>query len=189
MQQVEIEVAYPALFQLLLKDGGGAAPGGGHMAGKLRGQQIALAGIIRQDAAHDALGFALVVGVGGVEVVQAVLHGIVHHFTRFGLVHPAGTVRKQRQAHGAKAQKRQTDIMKHAGHHRRFPSLGSRRPRRAAGMYSQHTMRGRRSVKRQTAFRAPAPEENRLCKIQSADIYCYLTGKAKKRRSEIDIAP
>ena len=121
VQQVEIEVAYPAFLQLLFEDGGGSAPGGGHVAGKLRGQQVALAGIIRQDAAHDALGLASMVGVGGVEVVQAMLHGIRHHVARPGLIYVAGAVRKQRQAHGAEAQQRQREIMKLAGHHRVFP--------------------------------------------------------------------
>ena len=105
VQQIEIEVVHAAAAQLLLKD-----PLGRHgphaldvlVAGELVGQVPALPRIPGQGFAETDLGFAAVVGMGGVEVIDAGGHRRVHHPVQMGLVDAA--VVQYRQAHGPKAE-------------------------------------------------------------------------------------
>ena len=101
MQQVEIEIVHLTFLQLLLEDVGGVVGIGQHMAGELGGQIEAVAGVLFQTGAHHGFGQVLHVGPGGVIVVYAVGHGIVHHGLRQLAVDAA--VRLHGQTHSAEA--------------------------------------------------------------------------------------
>ena len=119
VHEVEVKVLHATLFQLFLKNGGGVVGIAELVAGVLGGEVIAFPGIGRQGPAQHHLGHAAVVGVGGVEVVDAVLHGIAHHLRCQVLVD--GAVRQHRQAHGAEAQAGQLQSLKVTIDHGRPP--------------------------------------------------------------------
>ena len=86
VQQVEVEILHAALLELLLKDGSGVVAVADLVAGVFGGQIEALAVKVLQHPADDPLGHAAVVGIGGVEIVDAVVHGIADHVRRGFLV-------------------------------------------------------------------------------------------------------
>ena len=121
VEQIEVEVLHAAAAQLLLKNGlHPVGPDVVHIvAGELVCQEEALPGIAGQGLAHHHLGLAAVVAVGGVEVVGPPGHGGVHHPVHRGLVYilvPAAG--QQGQAHAAKAQLGQGQVLKLLGNHR-----------------------------------------------------------------------
>ena len=111
MQQVEVEIFHAALFQLIFKDGGGIVGSGNLVAGIFIGQIEALPGIVFKDLTDDPLGVSLMIGVGGVEVVDAVGNGVGGHLRHLLLI-DGDAVTQQGQTHGAKAQHRQLLILK-----------------------------------------------------------------------------
>ena len=110
MQQIKIEICNAAFLQLLLKDGGGVIAGRDLVSGVFAGQAPALPGILRQSLAENDLAEAAVVGIGGVEVVDAVGHGIVDHVLHLRLVD--ALVRTQGQAHRAEAEPGKGKLLK-----------------------------------------------------------------------------
>ena len=108
VQQVEVEILHPALFQLILKNllrHHGLDALDVLVAGELVRQVPALARIAPQGCADRVLRFAAVVGVGRIEIVDAGGHGRVHHPVQLRLIDRA--VRPERQAHCAEAERRQ----------------------------------------------------------------------------------
>ena len=139
VEEVEVEVVHLALLQLLLEYLLHFAHVVQVVARELGGQIEALPGILGQGAAHRQLGLAAVVAPGGVVVVDAVLHGVVHHLLSGGLVDLSVLPLQHRQAHGAQAQGGQPDVLKLLVDHVVFLLL-ARRP-----MYcylSYQTLRG-----------------------------------------------
>ena len=82
MQQVEVKVVHAALFQLLLENGSGIVVAAELVTGVFGGQIEAAAVVVLQHTAHDPLGHAAVIGIGSVEIVDAMLHGIADHVRR-----------------------------------------------------------------------------------------------------------
>ncbi len=104
VQQVEIEVAHPALGQLLLEDLCRVVAVGNLVARILVRQVVAVARIAGQAFAQRHFREAVVVGVGGVEVVHTAGNGGVHHGVQRWLVDGRLVAVHHRQPHGAKAQ-------------------------------------------------------------------------------------
>ena len=120
VQQVEVKIIHAALAKLLLKDlSRMVAVAGDLMTGILGGEIVAVAGICFQHSANDPLGRSAVIGIGGIEIVHAVLYGIVHHFADLCLIDTAVSLRWQ--AHGAKTQQGQLLILKLAQNHGQTP--------------------------------------------------------------------
>ena len=72
------------------------------MAGEFVCQIETAAVIFGQNTAHNILRFAVVIGPGGVEVIDTVIHGIGHHF--FGERFINGAIGFDGQTHGAETQ-------------------------------------------------------------------------------------
>ncbi len=104
VEQVKIEVAGLAFFQLFLKDSLHLVHIGKVIAGELGGEIVAVPGICVQDAAHHQLRLSAVIAPGGVVVVDPVFHGKGHHFGRGPLVDAGIIPLYHRQAHGPHAQ-------------------------------------------------------------------------------------
>ena len=115
VQQVKIEIIDAAALQLLFK----------HLrrlqflhavdilvAGEFIRQVPGLSGVSGQGSADRAFGFSIVIGMGGVVVIDAGRHRRVHHPVQFRLVDGAGSVREQRQAHRAETERRELKILK-----------------------------------------------------------------------------
>ncbi len=117
VEQIKIEVLHPTLPQLLLEESGRIVRGGQLVAGILGGQKEAVPGIAAQHLAHNPLRQAPVIGIGGVEVIEAILQGQGHHLGHLLLVYSA-TI-EQGQAHGPEAQLRDLQIMEVGVNHTR----------------------------------------------------------------------
>ena len=125
MQQVEVKVVHAALFQLLLENGSGIVVAAELVTGVFGGQIEAAAVVVLQHTAHDPLGHAAVIGIGGVEIVDAMLHGIADHVRRGLFVDVRrGAAGNQRQTHGAEAQQGQLFAVKVGIDHVRFLPIG-----------------------------------------------------------------
>ena len=120
VQQVEVEILHAALLELLLKNGGGIVAVADLVAGVFGGQIEALAVIVLQHPADDPLGHAAVVGIGGVEIVDAVVHGIADHVRRGLFVDVRRAAAGNQQTHGAEAQQGQLLSVKIGVDHVRF---------------------------------------------------------------------
>ena len=121
VEQIEVKILHPALFQLFLEDFCGVvAVAQDLVAGILGGEIVAASGVVAEDSADDPLGLAVVIGIGRVEIVYTMPHGIGHHFFDLGFVN--GSVGVCGQAHGAKAQQAELQTCKLAVNHRDSPS-------------------------------------------------------------------
>ena len=119
VEEIEVEIVHAAPFQLLLEDGGGVVALGDLMAGVFVRKIPAPPGVAGQGAAQHPLRQSAVIGVGGVEVVDAVGHGVVHHGVHLRLIDGGGLLApgEQGQAHGAKAQAGQGQALEIVGQH------------------------------------------------------------------------
>ena len=104
VQEIEIDVIGLQLLQLVVEDALDILCGLGHPNGHFVGQIVACAVMICQRFAQKTLGVALMIHVGGVDVVDAVGKGIVQHFLGACIVDFAGFRVDARQAHGAQPQ-------------------------------------------------------------------------------------
>ena len=111
VQQIEIKILHAALFELVFKNVSGVIGGGKLMAGILVRQIIAFAGILFEDTADDHFAQTAVIGVGGIEIVNAVRHGVIDHFFGVLLIDLIGAG-DEGQTHGAKAQQGQLLLLK-----------------------------------------------------------------------------
>ena len=94
-------------------DGGFAAPRGGSEVGQFGGYEVFVTRMPAQGDACSTFGLPLTVGGGGIEVVHAVVDGIVHqlvhHLLVYLLIAFAGTASAHGgEAHHAEAQERHT---------------------------------------------------------------------------------
>ncbi len=112
VEEVEVEIVHLALFQLGLEDLLHPAHVVQVVAWELGGQIEALPGAPGKGPAQGQLGLAAVVAPGGVIVVDAMLHGVVHHLLSGGLVDLGVFPLQHRQTHGAQAQSGQPDVLK-----------------------------------------------------------------------------
>ena len=112
VEEIEVKVVHLALFQLRFEDLLNFRHIGQVVAGKFVGDVKAVPGMSGQGPAQDQLRVAAVVAPGGVVVVDAVGHGVVHHLRRGVLVHPGIVAADDRQAHAAHAQSGQLQILK-----------------------------------------------------------------------------
>ncbi len=102
VEQVEVEVGRLAFLQLPLEDFFHLVHVGEVVAREFAGEIIALSGIPVQIFSGHQLGIAAVVPPCRVEVVDAVLIGIVNHLRGSGFVHFAVFSLQHGQAHHAK---------------------------------------------------------------------------------------
>ena len=112
VEQVEVEVVHLALFELFLEDLLHLGHVGQVVAGEFVGNVEFLPGIPGQSLAQRQLGVAAVVAPGGVVVVHAAGHGLVHHLKGGRLVHLGVVPVNDGQAHAAHAQGGQLQILK-----------------------------------------------------------------------------
>ena len=104
MEEIEVEVVDAALLQLLFKYLLDLRHVRKVVAGELVREIVALARVLAQCLAYSELSAAVVVGVGGVEVVHAVLICVVYDALSFGIVNLAVIAVDDGQAHIAHAQ-------------------------------------------------------------------------------------
>ena len=112
MDEVEVEVLHPRLFELLLKDLLDLVHVGKVVAGELRSKVERVAGILAERLAHGNLGLPTVVAPRGVEVVDAVLDSVIDHLLRSGLVDLGIVAVDHRQAHGTHTERRKLEPLK-----------------------------------------------------------------------------
>ena len=112
VEEVEVKILDAALFQLFFKNGFHHVHVGKVVAGKLGGEEELLAGMARKRLAHHQFGISAVIAPGGVEVVDAVRKGIVHHGKRRRLVDLRVVSIRHGQAHAAKAEGGELHILK-----------------------------------------------------------------------------
>ena len=92
VKKVKVKIIYAAFLELLLKNGLGIVGICNLMAGEFCGKIPAFPGIFRQDTTDDPLRFAVVVGIGGIKIIDAMVNGVGSHIPDLGLVD--GSVRK-----------------------------------------------------------------------------------------------
>ena len=121
VHQIKIEILNAAFLELILEHGGGVVGFAELMAGEFCRQIEALPRMAGERAPHDQLGQPAVIGIGGVKVVHALLDGPVDHFIDLLFIDRA--VRQRGQAHRAKAELRERQILKSIVNHRMFLPL------------------------------------------------------------------
>ena len=166
VQQVEVEIIHTTLPQLLLEDIGGVVARSNLMPGVLGGQVPRVPGIVPQHPADDPLRFAPVVGIGRVEVVHAVRHGVGGHGPHLVFVHRA--VRLQRQPHGAEAQQSQPLPLKNPLNH-------------ASSSVSQPLASGRYRLYHQYSTRQQLPVKG--CRAETGDFFTAHDGSRPAGRA------
>ena len=115
VQQVEVKVLDTAALQLFFKYLGRLQFLHAMdilMPGELVRQMPGLPGVSGKGSADGAFGLSVVVGMGGVKVVDPGRHRRVHHPVQLGLINGTGSVREQGQAHRAEAECRELKILK-----------------------------------------------------------------------------
>ena len=118
VQQIEVKIFHSALSELVLEDRLRVVSLAYLVPGELVGQVIGLPRIPGQGAPYHQLGTAGVIRISRVEIVYAVLHGVVRHGLYLGLVNvPVAAARQQRQTHGAETQQRELYSLKIAVNH------------------------------------------------------------------------
>ena len=118
MEQIEIEVFDIQFLKLGFEDFLYFAPVGGIVTGKLGGQIEAVPGIAGECFAHDQLGMLAMIAPGCIVIVDAAVHGGIHHAQGSRFVNAAVIPVKDRQTHGPKAQCGQFDVLKISVNHR-----------------------------------------------------------------------
>ena len=111
VHQVVIEVLHATAFQLLGEDDLVLSEIGRIVTRELGRQAIRIAIVAGKGAAHHALRIAPVVAPCGVEVVDAMLHGVVDHLEHSGFVDLVVIAVDDRQAHGAEPERGQLFIL------------------------------------------------------------------------------
>ena len=106
VDQIEVDVVRPQPPQLLLQHPLGAVVRLVHAQGKELSGDLHLVPdpVLRQNPAQGHLRVAVVIGVSGVVVVDAVFQGIEDHLLRLAVVHLGLVAVVHRQAHEPKAQ-------------------------------------------------------------------------------------
>ena len=112
VEEVEVEVVHTQLFQLAGEDLPDLAPVGSVVAGELCGNIEPVSRIKGQRFAHHGFRVLAVIAPGGVIIVDAALHGCVHHTQGGSFVDPAVISIEHRQAHRAKAQRGKLQSLK-----------------------------------------------------------------------------
>ena len=121
MHQIKIEILNAAFLELILEHGGGVVGFAELMAGEFCRQIEALPRMAGQRAPHDQLGQPAVIGIGGVEIVHALLDGRIDHLIDLFFVDRA--VGQRGQTHRAKAQLGELQILKGTVNHGMFLPL------------------------------------------------------------------
>ena len=85
MQQVEVDVVGLKLLQLLVENAVEILRPLHEKGRKLGGEAHLFAVSIAERTAHDELAFALVIGIGGINVIHAIVDGMAQHANGFAL--------------------------------------------------------------------------------------------------------
>ena len=121
VQQVEVEVLYPALSELLLKDRFGVEllhTLDDLMSGELIGKIKALPRIARKGLAYGKLGAAAVIGIGRVKVIDPARNGAVDHAVEGLLVDVLlSSAGNERETHRAEAERRELQLLEFVVYH------------------------------------------------------------------------
>ena len=107
VQQIEIEIVHAALLQLLFENGGGIIVADDLVAGIFGGQIIGRAGIFLQDFSDHDFGKAVVIGPGGIKIVDALCKCLGKHLSSCGFVHYTFSVGNHGKTHTSQTQGRE----------------------------------------------------------------------------------
>ena len=122
VDEVEVEVARAGLLELALEDLGHLVHIGQVVAGELGREIVALARVARQRRAHGELGVAAMIAPCRIVVVDALLHGVIDHLVHGILIDPRVVAVHDRQAHGAKAERGELQVLELLVQHTRLRS-------------------------------------------------------------------
>ena len=123
VQKIEVYVIHLEVFQMFVEDAFHILLGFTQPKREL-GRHIKRASVIFfQRLADEILRIPVMIDIGGVEIIQAVGHGVIHHFLRGGIVDFA--FRCFRESHTAESQTGQIGIktVKLAFIHNNFPTF------------------------------------------------------------------
>ena len=144
VEQIKVEIGNAALFELFFKDGLHLVHVGKVVARKFGGQEIAFARIAGKRLTHGDFRVATVIAPGGIIVIHAMLHGVVHHFLRRLLIDFRVVAVQNGQAHRAHAERRQLQILKIPVNHVCTSCLAPARTCVVLPPYVQYTRGGRK---------------------------------------------
>ena len=102
VEEIEVKIVYLAFLQLFLKDLFYPGHIGKVIAGEFAGETEGFPGIFLKDPAHDQFCIPVVITPGGVIIVDAVFHGVVHHAGSLLFIDPGIVAVCAREPHSSK---------------------------------------------------------------------------------------